>query len=60
MMAWQLHYLIDQINVWAIESFRPLVLDHLKGWYSRYVSSRMEILGIQRSLNPNPDIDVDK
>lgn len=51
-MAWQLHSLIDQIHVWAVQVFRPFVLDHLKPWHQRYISNRVENLRVERSLNP--------
>jgi hypothetical protein len=31
-MAWQLHCLVDQIHKWAVDVFRPFVLDRLRTW----------------------------
>jgi len=33
-VAWQLHCIVDQIHEWAVQTFRPFILDHLEAWHS--------------------------
>ncbi len=48
--AWQLHCIIDQIHHWAIETFRPFILDHLEAWNLYLINNQASSLPMT-SLN---------